>query len=44
MIGATVNGDEMIWQGGWTEKTHIELSRVEEHVNRHWTVTVVGAD
>ena len=44
MIGATPYGDEMIWQGGWTEQTHIELSRVEEQVNRRWTVTVVGAD
>jgi hypothetical protein len=29
-------------QGGWTEKTHVELSRAEEPVDRHWAVEVMG--
>ena len=28
-------------QAGWSEKSHIELSRAEEPEDRHWTVTVV---
>jgi len=31
-------------QAGWTEKTHIELSKAEEPEDRHWTVEVVGAN
>ena len=29
-------------QAGWTEKTHIELSKAEEPEDRHWTVEVIG--
>ena len=29
-------------QAGWTEKTHLKLSKAEEPVDTHWTVTVVG--
>jgi len=31
-------------QAGWTEKTHVELSKAEEPEDTHWTVTIVGAD
>jgi hypothetical protein len=31
-------------QAGWAERDFIELSKSEEPVNTHWTVTVVGAD
>ena len=31
-------------QAGWTERNHIDLSKAKEPVDRHWTVTVVGAD
>jgi hypothetical protein len=31
-------------QAGWSEKSHIELSRAEEPEDRHWTVTVVEPD
>ena len=31
-------------QAGWTEKNYIERSKSEEPVDRHWTVTIVGAD
>ena len=30
-------------QAGWTEKSYIELSKSEEPIDTHWTVTVVGA-
>ena len=29
-------------QAGWPEKTHIELSKAEEPVGRHWTVEIMG--
>jgi len=29
-------------QGGWSEKTHVELSRAEEPEDRHWTVEGMG--
>jgi len=28
-------------QAGWTEKSYIELSKAEELLDRHWTVTAV---
>ncbi|MDB9969120.1 hypothetical protein OAE08_05595 [Gammaproteobacteria bacterium] len=28
-------------QGGWTEKSYIELSKAEEPIDTHWTVNVV---
>ena len=30
-------------QAGWTEKSHVELSRAEEPVDTQWTVKVMGA-
>jgi hypothetical protein len=30
-------------QGGWTEKSYIELSKAEEPIDTHWTVKVMGA-
>ena len=30
-------------QAGWTEKSHLELYKVEEPVDTHWTVNVVDA-
>jgi len=29
-------------QAGWTEKTHVELSRAEEPEDKHWTVEIMG--
>ena len=31
-------------QAGWTEKSYIGLTRTEEPVDTHWTVTIVRAD
>jgi hypothetical protein len=31
-------------QAGWTETSHIELSKAEEPVDSHRTVTIAGAD
>jgi hypothetical protein len=30
-------------QAGWTEKSHLELSKSEEPIDTQWTVKVMGA-
>ena len=41
---ALLNKAQLAEYYGMTEKSHLELSKAEEPVVRHWAVTALGAD